>query len=179
MIFQTDKLLFRAWTLDDIDHAVTLWGDPEVMKYLDARGGLSKNLVEQRLKQEIDRQEKSGLQYWMVFEQSTGDFVGCCGLKPWTWSPNPGTEMGFYLPKSKWGKGFGKSMAHAVVLYAREKLGLNKLLSGHHPDNHASKKILTGLGFRFTEDLFFKPTGLMHPCYELDLAVRSVGLEKP
>jgi [ribosomal protein S5]-alanine N-acetyltransferase len=164
VIFETDKLLFRTWTADDVDHACKLWGDPEVMKFIDARGGLARDMVEKRMHEEIARVD---LQYWMVFDRASGDFIGCCGLKPWTWSAVAGTEIGFYLAREKWGRGFGFECARAVVDYARE-LKLAGLLAGHHPENHGSRKILTRLGFKYTGDLHFRPTGLMHPCYELN-----------
>jgi short-subunit dehydrogenase involved in D-alanine esterification of teichoic acids len=48
---------------------------------------------------------------------------------------------------------------------AWEKLQLSKVYAGHHPDNRASEKILKKLGFEFIENVFYKPTGLMHPSY--------------
>jgi hypothetical protein len=38
-------------------------------------------------------------------------------------------------------------------------------MPGHHPDNRTSEKILKKLGFEFFGDVFYQPTGLMHPSY--------------
>jgi ribosomal-protein-alanine N-acetyltransferase len=73
--------------------------------------------------------------------------------------------MGFHLVKRCWGKGFGTEAAQGALEYAWEKLQLSKVYAGHHPDNRASAKILKRLGFEFVENVFYKPTGLMHPSY--------------
>jgi [ribosomal protein S5]-alanine N-acetyltransferase len=41
------------------------------------------------------------------------------------------------------------------------------LRSGHHPEHLNSKKILLKLGFQYVDEVFYKPTGLMHPTYQL------------
>ena len=73
--------------------------------------------------------------------------------------------MGFHLVKRCWGKGFGTEAALGALEYAWEKLQLSKVYAGHHPDNRASEKILKKLGFEFIENVFYEPTGLMHPSY--------------
>jgi hypothetical protein len=55
--------------------------------------------------------------------------------------------------------------AQGALDYAWEKWRLSKVYAGHHPDNRASEKILKKLGFEFIENVFYKPTGLMHPSY--------------
>jgi hypothetical protein len=49
--------------------------------------------------------------------------------------------------------------------YAWEKLRLSQVYAGHHPHNRASEKILKKLGFEFIGNVFYEPTGLMHPSY--------------
>lgn len=105
--------------------------------------------------------------YWPLFELETGEFVGCCGLKPWVHSNRPGLELGFHIVQSKWGKGFATEAARGVVSFALNELKQTDLRAGHHPQNAGSKKILTQLGFKYVEDVFFKPTALLHPSYEL------------
>jgi hypothetical protein len=42
------------------------------------------------------------------------------------------------------------------------------LFAGHNPANQASRELLARLGFRYTHDELYPPTGLMHPSYRLD-----------
>src|SRR5262249_20342387 len=142
-----------------------LWGDPEVMTFLG--GALSDERVQEKMRAEMTCQEKHGVQYWPIFEMETGEFVGCCGLRPWAYTPPAGHELGFHLIKAKWAQGYGFEIAQGVVKHGFENLRLSMLRSGHHPENVNSRKILLKLGFEFVEDVFYKPTGLMHPTYKL------------
>jgi RimJ/RimL family protein N-acetyltransferase len=168
-ILRTDRLLLRTWKEDDFPLARSLWGDTAVMAFLG--GPLSDERVQDKMRGEIACAERHGVQYWPVFEKQAGEFVGCCGLRPWAYTPHDGHELGFHLVQSKWGKGYAFEAAQGVLKYGFEKLSLTVLRSGHHPDNLNSKKILLKLGFRPGGAVFYKPTGLMHPTYQLDSAV--------
>ena len=141
-------------------------GDPAVTVLIDSRGKLTEAQVHERLYAEIERERSSGVQYWALFDHRNGDFVGCGGLRPWVYTPSAADfEVGFHLVKRCWGKGLGTEAAQGALEYAWEKLQLSKVYAGHHPDNRASETILKKLGFEFIENLFYEPTGLMHPSY--------------
>jgi ribosomal-protein-alanine N-acetyltransferase len=67
--------------------------------------------------------------------------------------------------KRCWGKGFASEAALGVLNYGWRKLRLSKVYAGHHLDNRASQRILEKLGFKSLENVFYEPTGLMHPSY--------------
>ena len=46
-------------------------------------------------------------------------------------------------------------------------LNTERLFAGHNPNNIASKKVLEKLCFQYIGDVFYEPTGLFHPSYEL------------
>ena len=167
IILKTERLFLRVWDSADLKLAHQLWGDPEVMTFIDVRGGLTQEQVSAKLNLEIECQAKNGLQYWPIFEQETQDFVGCCGLKPWIHSDRGGYELGFHIIAKKWGRGYAIEAAKAVISYAFNQRKLTHLMAGHHPDNLNSQKILLNVGFQFVEKVFFKPTGLMHSSYQL------------
>ncbi len=76
---ESARLKFRHWTEDDLPLAISLWGDPEVSFYLG--GVLDEEQCRAKLRTELDRQERFGVQYWPVFERVTGEFVGASGLR--------------------------------------------------------------------------------------------------
>ena len=51
--------------------------------------------------------------------------------------------------------------------YAFNTLGVKGLFAGHNPGNAASRRVLEKLGFRYTHDEYYPPTGLNHPSYLL------------
>jgi ribosomal-protein-alanine N-acetyltransferase len=56
-------------------------------------------------------------------------------------------EIGYWLDRSEWGRGFGLEAAERLVKFAVEDLGLTVLRAGCADDNAASAAILTRLGF--------------------------------
>lgn len=164
--FRTERLVTRSWRIADLPLAMELWGDPAVTALIDSRGKLTDAQVEEKLLAEIERERSSGVQYWALFDHRNGDFVGCGGLRPWVYTPGEANfEVGFHLVKRCWGKGYATEAALGAIGYAWEKLQLSQVYAGHHPDNRASERILKKLGFAFIGNLFYEPTGLMHPSY--------------
>ena len=165
----TRRLGFRAWSEDDHDLALGLWGDPEVTRLIDARGKLSEGQVRDRLDQEIATQRSHGVQYWPIFLLENGEHVGCCGLRPYDQSRGI-LELGFHIRSRHWRQGYATEAARAVMAYAFERPGVSALFAGHNPRNEASRHLLEQLGFRYTHDELYLPTGLEHPCYLLTSA---------
>jgi len=56
-------------------------------------------------------------------------------------------------------------MAHAFG-----ELKVAALFAGHNPANAVSRHLLGKLGFRFTHEELYEPTGLQHPSYLLTAA---------
>ena len=78
-------------------------------------------------------------------------------------------ELGFHLRREAWAQGYALEAARAVIEWA-PTCGATSLMAGHHPDNHASAKLLNKLGFVYYGDEYYLPTGLSEPCYRLALA---------
>ena len=165
-LLTTRRLGFRAWSKDDLDLALGLWGDPQVTELIDARGKLSEAQVRERLDLEIATERAQGIQYWPIFLLETGAHVGCCGLRPYDQSGGI-LELGFHIRSKHWGHGYATEAARAVIAHAFQRLGIKGLFAGHNPKNAASRNLLGKLGFRYTHDELYGPTGLMHPCYLL------------
>jgi len=165
----TQRLGFRSWREDDLDLAWGLWGDYAVTRLIDARGPLSRELVREKLLAEIEREREFGVQYWPIFLLASGEHVGCCGLRPYDLSKNI-YEIGFHIRSALWGRGCASEAARGMIAHAFAALGVDTLFAGHNPQNVASAKLLKKLGFSYTHDEYYAPTGLQHPSYLLTAA---------
>jgi RimJ/RimL family protein N-acetyltransferase len=149
-----------------LDIAIELWGDHEVTKFFDARGKWSRDEVQERLTKEIKIEKEYGVQYWPIFLLDTNEHIGCCGLRPYDLSQKV-FEIGFHIRSSQWRRGYAREAAVAVIDYAFSTLKLNGLFAGHNPNNKASRLLLGQIGFHYTHDEYYTPTGLNHPSYLL------------
>ena len=166
---RTERLAFRVWSPADLPLALALWGDPVVTRLIG--GPFDEAAVRHRLAAEIDLQAAHGYQYWPVFRRDDETHVGCAGLHPR--DPDAGVaEFGFHIVAAAQGRGYATEAAHAVIDHAFETLGLSALFAGHHPGNTRSRGLLEKLGFRYTHDERYPPTGLDHPSYRLEPADR-------
>ena len=161
---KTQRIGFRLWKEEDLHLAVGLWGDVKVTQFFDARGQLSTAQVTERLLQEIDTERLHGIQYWPIFLLTGGQHIGCCGLRPYDASKNV-LEIGFHIRSGQWRQGYAFEAARAVIQYAFNTIKVSGLFAGHNPKNEVSCHLLAKLGFRYTHDEFYSPTGLNHPSY--------------
>lgn len=79
---------------------------------------------------------------WGILHES--DLIGLISLRRRT--PTMGT-ISYILRDDSWGHGYATHAAHQVVTVAFTTAGLNRLEAMHHPDNPASGRVLTKVGF--------------------------------
>ena len=89
----------------------------------------------------------------LIFERGRGapQLVGACGLGR---RPARSVEMGYWVARPFWGRGFATEACAALIDIARA-LGLNSLEGSHFIDNPASARVLEKLGF--------EPLGIVAP----------------
>jgi RimJ/RimL family protein N-acetyltransferase len=144
--------------------ANALWGDPKVTALIG--GPFTETEIRAKLHREIAAMAAYKVQYWPIFLLEDGQHVGCAGLRPYRLD-EPIYEVGFHLRPAYWGRGLAEEAGRAAAAFAFETLGAKALFAGHHPANQASRHVLNKLGFRFTHEELYLPTGLLHPSYLL------------
>ena len=160
----TDRIAFSQWQEQDAELATLLWGDSRVTRYICASGSFSQAEVMGRLEREIRQQAEHHVQYWPIFTRDTAELIGCCGFR---FHCEGCYELGFHLRPEFWRQGYAPEAARAAIAYAFIVLGAEKVIAGRHPDNKASGKVLERLGFAYIGDMFYEPTGLYHPSYQM------------
>ena len=82
---------------------------------------------------------------FLITERTKGEprIVGACGLGR---RPSGAVEMGYWVARPHWGKGFATEASRALIDIARA-LKLPRLEASHFLDNPASGRVLEKLGF--------------------------------
>jgi len=82
---------------------------------------------------------------FLIFERTDGEprLVGSCGLGR---RPSGAVELGYWIARSHWGRGFATEASSALLEIARA-LRLPRLQASHFLDNPASGRVLEKLGF--------------------------------
>ncbi|MCJ2183148.1 GNAT family N-acetyltransferase [Novosphingobium sp. 1949] len=105
--------------------------------------------------------------------------VGCVGLTRAPGFAGGAPQLGYWITREAWGRGFASEAGRAVVDLART-LGHRRIVARHFIDNPASGRVLRKIGFRPTGrtlELFSAGRGGSHAAleYAVDLAGQGGG----
>lgn len=90
------------------------------------------------------RQRASGVGYHFVITlNGDGMFLGGIGLT----QRDGAFELGYWLGKSLWARGYATEAARALADFAFDRLSARRLIAGWFHDNPASGRVLAKLGF--------------------------------
>lgn len=71
-------------------------------------------------------------------------------------------ELGYWLGKPFWGKGYMPEAVKALLCYAFENLGMTTIWCGYYDGNHKSKRVQEKVGFVYHHTCNEVPVPLMH-----------------
>jgi RimJ/RimL family protein N-acetyltransferase len=83
---------------------------------------------------------------WAIVLRKTNELVGVIGLAPH--QDGQSAELGYYVGRTHWGRGFATEAGRAIVRLGTEDIGYRRLTSGYYTDNPASGRVLAKLGFK-------------------------------
>jgi [ribosomal protein S5]-alanine N-acetyltransferase len=145
---ETERLVLRWFTLDDIDAYNELGTNPEVIRYVGNEPFASLEVARQTmLAAPLKDYATYGYGRFACVWRQTGQVIGFCGPK--FLADTGDVDLGYRFLPNFWGKGLATESSLAVIDYARHELGLQRLVGWVHPDNVASARVLTKLGFSF------------------------------
>ncbi|MBW2274185.1 MAG: GNAT family N-acetyltransferase [Deltaproteobacteria bacterium] len=156
----TDRLLLRPLRLDDLDVATEMFTDPEVTRY--AGGVLTAEEVETEMSDYIKRCAGGGIGIWCVLDRETSEKLGSGALLPipieekdTNWDlvegpdlPDREIEVGYFLKRPAWGKGYATEICMRLLAFAFEETPLVDVVACIEGDNDRSRHVLSKSGLR-------------------------------
>lgn len=148
---ETERLRLRALRLDDLDAYARMYGDPEVMRFMENGVPLDRAAAFRSMALHLGHWQLRGYGQWALEERATGAFVGRAGL----WQPEgwPGLEVGWILERGAWGNGYATEAGAAAIGYAFEVLEADAVISLIMPENVGSIRVAERLGERYERDV--------------------------
>ena len=157
---QSERLLLTPLALADLDLVLELWTDPAVVEYV------CDVVTEEELRKEmsdaIKRGGNGGIGIWCVADRSTREKLGETYLLPLPIDtddtdfslvvmgqmPDADIEIGYFLKRSSWGKGYATEICKRLLQFAFQQVSLKEVVATVDEDNAASKKVLEKSGLR-------------------------------
>jgi RimJ/RimL family protein N-acetyltransferase len=152
VIFRTERLLARDWTLDDVAAAYDIYRDEDVVRYL---GSVPQPVADldamgERVERWIAGNEAlrgSGFGFWALCRQDDGTVVGATLLKLLPDAEE--VEVGWHLGKAYWGSGYATEGARGAVAYGFGDVGLDVVYAVIVRENEASLAVARRLGMTY------------------------------
>lgn len=167
---ETQRLLLRQLTRDDVDAIFAILGDPIAMQYY-PRTFEREDAVEW-IERNRRRYESDGYGLLAIVLKSSGEVIGDCGLS-WQLADNePMLELGYHLRRDHWGHGYATEAAQACMDYSFCVLKTDRLVSLIKPENIPSRRVAERNGMRVEREVMHQ--GLAHLLYVAD-APRAAG----
>lgn len=153
IILETNRLILRHLLPEDLDALFTLYSDPEVREYF-PEGTLTYEETKEELEWFLNgHPEHPELGLWATIHKETGQFIGRCGLLPWTIEERDEVEIAYMIAKEYQGQGLATEAAQAILHYGFEKLNLSRLICLMDPKNIASQKVAQKIGMTLEKEV--------------------------
>jgi ribosomal-protein-alanine N-acetyltransferase len=170
---ETERLILRWFTVDDIDVFNELGTNPQIIRYVGNQPFASFDVAKQTLTATaLNDYATYGYGRFACVWKYTGRVIGFCGPK---FLPDTGdVDLGYRFLPNFWGRGLATESSLASIDYARDQLGLQRLVGWVHPENVASARVLTKLGFSFARTT----TVVGVPGIDFDLYTKRLDADK-
>ena len=147
-IIETDRLLLRQITIDDAAFMLDLLNQPSFIQFIGDRG--VRTLDDARefiLTRYIAAYERLGFGIYLTVLRESEIAIGICGLVKRDGLDD--VDVGYAFLPQYWSKGYASESVSAVLAYARNTLGIRRVLGITTPDNDGSIRVLKKAGFTF------------------------------
>jgi RimJ/RimL family protein N-acetyltransferase len=147
-ILETERLALRELAPGDEAFILELLGEPAFLKNIGDRGVRSLEDASGYIASSaIASYRKNGFGMYRVALKESDVAAGICGLVKREGLDGP--DLGFAFLERFWNRGYASEAAAAILVHARHKLSLGRVLAITALENRGSMRVLEKLGFRF------------------------------
>ncbi|MDJ0749706.1 MAG: GNAT family N-acetyltransferase [Woeseiaceae bacterium] len=158
-VLSSERLVLTPFSADETDLAIEMFTDPEVRRY--AGGVMSKAQIRGQMDSWTRRGGNGCIGIWCIRESSSGEKLGSVALLPMPIEekdtdyslvvpgrmPEGDVEIGYFLKRSAWGKGYATEACRRIIRFAFEDSPLIEIFATFDPGNDASRNVLDKSGF--------------------------------
>ncbi|MGN0318560.1 MAG: GNAT family N-acetyltransferase [Lachnospira sp.] len=150
-IFETERLIVREMTVDDLDACYEMYDTLKDCPYIE-------QLYERAEEEEFTRKYIENMYgffdygLWLCFIKETGELVARIGIENRTIDGENVQELGYLVSFGWQGKGIAYEVCTGVLDYARDILELPCIYSCINKENIPSINLSTKLGFRLVAE---------------------------
>jgi len=155
----SERLSLNPLQKNDLDLCLEMFTDTAVVKYAD--GLMSEAAIRQEMPNWTKRGGDGCIGVWCVSDSMSGEKYGSVALLPIPIEEDdtdfslvvPGTmpdgdiEIGYFLKRSAWGRGYATETCRRVLRFAFQETSLPEVVATFEEENSASRNVLEKAGF--------------------------------
>jgi putative acetyltransferase len=141
---ETERLILRRWSVDDIDDLFEYARNPNVGPHAGWKPHESKT-ESLEIMQTLFLNKDS---CWAIVWKESGKVIGSIAFENDSKRPNLNCrELGYAMSEDYWGKGIMTEAAEAVIRCGFDELGLDMVSIYRNPQNERSGRVIDKCGF--------------------------------
>ena len=144
MTIQTERLTLRPFTMRDLKTTHAYASDPDNTPYMLHLPNGDRQATKQFLRAVTSDWEKKPQRRFEFAVELNGSHIGAVSVH--LDEDGQQGELGWIIHKAHWGNGYATEAAMAVMGFAREALGVKKLIARCDARNAASARVMEKLG---------------------------------
>lgn len=155
---ETERLILHQIKREDIQDIFRCWmRDEEVSRYMYWKSSDDIKETEEFVDYELGMIASDEWYRWIIMQQDTEEIIGTCLIyfneeeKEW--------DISYNLGKAYWGNGYVTEAMKEVLDFAKNELGIKKVIAIHANENPASGRVIEKLGFRYEKEVPYECNG--------------------
>lgn len=147
-VLETERLILKQLSTDDAEFILELLNEPSFIRNIGDRGVRTMEGANSYiLNGPVASYAKNGFGLYLVKLKETDESIGMCGLIKRDTLED--VDIGYaFLPRF-WSKGYAVESALAVKEYAKNAVGLSRIVGITDPENEGSIRVLEKIGLQF------------------------------
>ncbi|PLR86351.1 GNAT family N-acetyltransferase [Bacillus canaveralius] len=147
-ILETDRLVLRKLSLEDLEDIYSYGSNQEVSKYVTWDTHLSSADTKQFLDFVLQQYENKKIAPWGIQYKENGRLIGTIDFV-W-WKPaHKSAEIGYVLAPQYWGKSIATEAAKTIIKFGFTNMDLVRIQAQCFVDNKASARVMEKAGMSF------------------------------
>lgn len=145
---ETERTILREYQSSDFDVLHELVQEPDIYRY-QAWGPNDRQATRDFIAHTIDCQTNEPRYFFevIVLSKETEEVLGTIGIRMKDPVSKTG-DIGYWIRKDQWGKGYGTEIAKRIIQFGFEELGFHRIWAMADLENTGSQKVLLKAGMK-------------------------------